>query len=278
MHVRKPYDLSTAAHDYPWWQGPPLRSILICTLPRSGSTLLGEAMYFSSGLGCPLEYFHAGFRPDFEARWQTPNLSEFRDAVWRHRTDPSGTLSVKLMWRDVQELAVETDPVLFVPLTETPPQHVPVAIYEAAAELLTGLFPAPTPVHLVRRDRVRQAVSSCIAHDTGQWRAVRDAAMPRNGEPIYDADAIRHQIGYADHSHAHWRNLLRVMPEPPIAIAYEDLLGDFENSLRDLFRELGHEGPVPPPRMQRQADARSEMFVRQFLMENAQRTQAVTAG
>ena len=51
-----PYDLASAAHDYPIWEGLPRRTVLLCTHPRSGSTLLGEALYFAGGLGCPLEY------------------------------------------------------------------------------------------------------------------------------------------------------------------------------------------------------------------------------
>ncbi len=50
------YDLVRAEADYPEWQGPPRRTLLICTQPRSGSTLLGEALWFAGGLGCPLEY------------------------------------------------------------------------------------------------------------------------------------------------------------------------------------------------------------------------------
>ncbi|PLK24416.1 Stf0 family sulfotransferase [Novosphingobium sp. TH158] len=253
------------------WDGPPRRSILICTLPRSGSTLLGEAFYFASGLGCPLEYFHAGFRPAFASAWQAHTLPDLRDAVWRHRTDPSGTLSVKLMWRDIQELAIETDPVLFAPLIEQPPERVPASVYRSAAALLEQLFPAPITIHLFRRDRVRQAVSACIANETGQWRAIEGAGMQRVREPTYDAAAILHQISYADHAHGHWRNLLGAMPQPPIAVAYEDLLGAYTPTLSGLFAHLGHPGPVPPARMQRQADGQSEAFVRQFLLETAHR-------
>lgn len=269
--MRDPYDLTTAAHDFPVWDGPPRRSILICTLPRSGSTLLGEAFYFSSGLGCPLEYFHAGFRPAFSASWQAQTLPDLRDAVWRHRTDPSGTLSVKLMWRDIQEVAVETDPDCFAPLVDQPPDQIPASVYRGAAALLTELFPAPIAIHLFRRDRVRQAVSACIANRTGQWRAIKGAEMQRTREPAYDAAAIRHQIGYADYANAHWRNLLDAMPQPPISVAYEDLLSVYVPTVTGLFDRLGHSGPVPPARMLRQADVKSEAFVRRFLLESAER-------
>src|ERR1700761_3198901 len=92
------YDLAMAAHDYPAWHGEPRRSILICSHPRSGSTLLGEALYFAQGLGCPLEYFHPGFRPPMAERWHAPEIRRYAQSVKAHRTDPGGTLAVKLFW------------------------------------------------------------------------------------------------------------------------------------------------------------------------------------
>src|SRR5947207_3029397 len=117
----EPYDLATAGHDHPLWDGLPRRTILICTHPRSGSTLLGEALYFADGLGCPLEYFHAGFRPTFTARWGCADIVDYGRAVHRWRTDMSGIHSVKLFWRDVAELAGQLRPGRFDDLHERPP-------------------------------------------------------------------------------------------------------------------------------------------------------------
>ena len=77
------YDLVTAVANYQEWQGRPSRSVLICTQQRSGSTLLGEAIYFGGGLGCPLEYFHVGFRPGFEARWASKTFRDYTNLAER---------------------------------------------------------------------------------------------------------------------------------------------------------------------------------------------------
>src|ERR1700761_2030228 len=137
-----PYDLATAEHDYPARDGAPLRTILICTHPRSGSTLLGEALYFAGGLGCPLEYFHAGFRPALARRWKCSDLSDYGAAVHRWRTDASGTLSVKLFWRDVADLARELQPGRFDDLHQRPPGATSPDMYRGVARLLAPLFPA----------------------------------------------------------------------------------------------------------------------------------------
>jgi hypothetical protein len=127
--AEKTYDLATARYDYPIRTGPPRRTVLVCSHPRSGSTLLGEGLYFAGGLGCPLEYFHAGFRPGIASRWECSTLPEYARAVYQRRTDPTGTLSVKLFWRDMAELAIELAPDRFDGLHDCPPRrHRPTRI------------------------------------------------------------------------------------------------------------------------------------------------------
>lgn len=264
--TNRPYDLVTAEHDYPEWSGPPSRTILICTHPRSGSTLLGEALYFAGDLGCPLEYFHMGFRPRLEAEWAAPG-AEFAPAVWRRRTAPNGVLSVKLMWRDVQELALEHDPEGLAEIESSPPEAMSRATYRRVARLISEILPSPTCVHLYRRDRVRQAVSATIATQTGQWRAIAGAEMTRLREPEYDAETIARLIGYSDFCHGHWRNLLAAMDAPCLSLAYEDLVRDYTATVAGLLDALGSHGSPPPVRMRRQADTVSETFVTRYLQE-----------
>ncbi|NML04896.1 Stf0 family sulfotransferase [Sphingomonas sp. G-3-2-10] len=262
----RPYDLSTAEHDYPERSEPPSRSILICTHPRSGSTLLGEALYFARDLGCPLEYFHAGFRPRFEARWGVDDLDGFARAVWRHRTGPNGVLSSKLMWRDIQELAEEREPGAFDDL-ESPPETASPETYRRVAQIIDEILPSPLYVHLYRRDRLRQAVSGMVATQTGQWRSIPGAEMERLAEPEYDADTITRLVGYSDFCHGHWRNLIAASGAPALSIAYEDLANDFQGSVSALFASLGSDAAPPPVRMRRQADGVSEAFVMRYLRE-----------
>jgi LPS sulfotransferase NodH len=263
----KPYDLATAEHDYPDWPGAPARSVLICTHPRSGSTLLGEILYFAGDLGCPLEYFHIGFRPRFEARWGVSEIGEFSRAVWRHRTGPNGVLSTKLMWRDIQELAMALDPEGLAEIESAPPDAVSPDTYARVARLIEGLLPSPVCVHLYRRDRLRQAVSATIATQTGQWRAIPGAEMVREREPEYDAETITRLIGYSDFCHGHWRNLIAAMEGPSLSIAYEDMVRDYPASTDALLAELGSSQASPPIRMRRQADRISEAFVMRYLRE-----------
>lgn len=269
--IRASYDLATADYDYPAWDGLPSRAVVVCTHPRSGSTLFGEALYHAGGLGCPLEYFHAGFRPAFEARWGVHSTMDYLAAVRRHRTDTSGVLAVKLFWRDIQELAVELEPTRLGALEAAAPDQVAPQTYRVLAELLTDLFPNPDWVHLHRRDRVRQAVSATIAVQTGRWRSIAGVEQSARGEPEYDPATIERLIGYSDFCHGHWRNLFAAIDAQPISISYEEMIGDYDASIGRVFSRLGSTAAVSPVRMQRQADAATESLVLRYLRERVGR-------
>ena len=269
----KHYDLTSAAHDYPPREGPPARTILIATHPRSGSTLLGEALYFAGGLGCPIEYFHHGFRPGLAARWGTHDLAGHVAAVHRLRTDPSGVLSVKLFWSDLVEMAAELDPARFGDLADCQPGDTAPETYRQIAALLAGVFPAARFVHLWRSDRVRQAVSGLTATQTGLWRMIPEMGEKAPAGPAeYDFDRIDRYVAHADFCHAHWRNFFAAIGQSPPALTYEELAGDYEGSVRALLDALGSDAPVPPIRMRRQSGASNEAFVLRYLREHRERT------
>lgn len=267
--VGKPYDLATVDHDYPARDGPPARTVLLCTHPRSGSTLLGEALYFAGGLGCPLEYFHAGFRPAFASRWAAPDLEQLAAAVRRHRTEANGTMSVKLFWRDIEEIAREADPGL-ADFADVPPGDAPADYYRALASHMGRLFPNPTVVHLRRDDRLRQAISAVVAVDTGRWRSIRGMdGQSALGAPVFDTERIERIMSYSDYCHGHLHNLFGAMGVKPLPLSYEALTTDYSTSVGRVLAYLGSDAEAPAPRMQRQADADSEAMVLRYLRDRA---------
>jgi len=266
-----PYDLASEEHDYPERKDPPRRTVLICTHPRSGSTLLGEALYFAGGLGCPLEYFHAGFRPSFAARWDAPDFDSLAAAVHRHRVTPDGTLGVKLFWRDIEEIARDADPAL-ERFANVQPADAPTDYYETLACHVRRLFPNPDIVHLWREDRLRQAVSAVLAVDTGRWRLIPGAAGDDVPAPApFDAERIERIMSYSDYCHGHFRNLFEVMGATPHTLTYEALTVDYEDSVRAVLRRLGSYAEPGPPRLRRQTNSLSEAMVLRYLRERAAR-------
>lgn len=264
-----PYDLASAAYDYPEWDGPPRRTVLLCTHPRSGSTLLGEALYFAGGLGCPLEYFHAGFRPSFARRWDAPDFDSLSAAVRRHRTTPDGTMGVKLFWRDIEEIARDGDPSL-ERFADMPPDQVPADYYATLAEHIARLFPNPHFIHLWREDCLRQAVSAVLAVETGRWRSI--PGTTQDDAPAtapFEPERLERIMSYSDFCHGHFRNLFAAMGATPHPMIYEALTANYAASVRSVLRHLGSDTEPREPRMQRQADGKSEAMVLRYLRERA---------
>lgn len=263
------YDLVLASADYRQWNGPPRQTLLICTQQRSGSTLLGEAVYFAGGLGCPLEYYHAGFRPSFERRWKTTDIPAYAAALHRHRTDPSGVFSIKLFWWDVAELAGELAPAEFASLARANASQTDDSLYRRIFAAIAGLFPYPKFVFLTRRDEMRQAVSNSVAAQTGAWRRLPHGHRnARRVSPVYDFNQIVQRLAEIQNDNAHWMNFFRANGLHYHQIVYEDLAADFEPTLRKLFAAVGRpDAPIMPPRLRKQADDTSEEFLQRFLIE-----------
>jgi LPS sulfotransferase NodH len=267
------YDLATAAADYPPWEGPPLRTVAVCTHMRSGSTLLGEAL-LQAGVGVPLEYYHLGFRPNLQARWGAASLDAYVAAVRRHRTAPDGVLGLKLFWMDIEDIAHERDPAGQPPRGGRPPQTMREDDYRRLFDLVTDIIPEPTTtfVQLVRRDRVRQAVSHLTAFRTGRWRAIEGQEREALGKADYDYERILQIMAAADYSNAHWANFFSALGVKPYVITYEQLSSDYDGSVGALLRRLGFPcGQLQAPRMRRQSDALTEAMALRFVKEDAGR-------
>jgi LPS sulfotransferase NodH len=256
MTAVEPYDLATERADYPARDGPPERTLVICSHPRSGSTLLGEAIYAAGELGCPLEYLHRGFRPHFAQRWQANDLGAFVRALHRFRTDSTGVMSIKLFWRDVEDVA-----------DETAPDVSPDDFSEIFARL-QPILPNPTFVYLTRRDRVRQAVSAFVAGETTVFRSI-SSGEPRASRPVaYDYGGILRQLAAADYANARWRAFFSALRIDALQVDYEDLASNFVPTVAVLLDRLGHAGRPAAPRLRRQATAQSEELVLRFLRDH----------
>ena len=270
---RRPYDLATRHADYPEWTGSPRRSILICTHPRSGSTLLGEALYFAGGMGCPLEYFHRGFRPSLAERWQSGDIHSFVRAVYRFRTDTTGVLSVKLFWSDIEDIVGELQPSLFEELRDRPADSMGPATYRKVRGMLGELFPNPVFIRLQRHDRVRQAVSTLVATQTKFWRSIPGVGeQSPTRDAAYDRERIFNFLAFSDYCDAHWSSFFHAAGDPFHGVCYEDLVREYAPTLRRLFDFMGCRGELPAARMRRQADAVSEGMVLRFLKEYGERS------
>jgi len=266
---RRRYDLTSAAADYAPWQGAPLRTLVICTQQRSGSTLLGEAMYFAGGMGCPLEYFHSGFRPDFEARFQPADIHAYAATLHELRTDTSGVFSVKLFWQDAIDLVREIAPSEFHWRRNGHAMQLDPDAHRRIFAILANLVPNPTLVFLRRRDTIRQAVSLFMAGRSRQWRQLSPGkGSGARATVAYDFHRIFRFLSTIQRTNTHWTNFFGANGLAHYEMVYEDLESDYQGTLRRFFDALGRQdAAIAAPRLHKQSDIHSEEQLQRFLSE-----------
>ena len=265
-------------------------SYLVCATPRSGSTLLCEALAATAVAGRPAEYFEAMYdtglprRPtDYfeglhalpaaafladhlpaeggDAREALRQASTYRDYlswVFAAGTTPNGVFGAKLMWGHVDH---------FVSYLRDLPEHAG----RPVPRLFDAVFPSLRYLRVLRRDKVRQAVSLWKALQTATWRIERSRSgqdePPRDREGEFSFDAIDHLRRQISVHEAAWTSYFEEAGIEPLTIVYEELSEAYEETLEET---LGYLGVAPQARsapaleMHRQADATSEEWVERY--------------
>lgn len=250
------YDLALDTHDVhrPPGPSPVRRSYVLCSNPRSGSTLLSEALHHLGTLGTPIEYFDGEdtMRACVE-RWGCRTVACYVQCLHRHRTTLDGILGVKLHWYQLQELTFA----LYLPHR--------VGVHGRQRTALTTVFPDCRYVFCMREDREAQAVSWAIAEATGYWTTLKG-----RGEtpPVpYDFDAIEQCRLRIEAAEAHWQRLFAADGIEPMTVTYEQLADDYQHTVAGVARFAGvatQPSDVPLPRLRKQANEHSRRLLEQY--------------
>jgi len=219
---------------------PPTISFLVCSLPRSGSSLLCDVLASTELAGAPTEFFDPNHMDALARIWGAHGLDEYLRALLARKTSRNGVFGFKAHYHQIKNTFGDRD--------------------------LREVFPKLRFVYITRRDRVRQAVSFARAMRTEQWAA----HQPARFEPgPFDAAAIGDALEWIEREEALWEELFANMRESPHRLDYEDLVHDVEGSVLAVMRFLGIELPdglrVPSPTLERQSDSLSEQWVRRYL-------------
>ena len=282
----------------------PKISYLICTTPRSGSTLLCELLRARGIAGRPDEYFQQlrstglPMRPrdylDGVATDLLPPLADHDRELEEHKlydperfrefeqylhwvedraTTSNGVFGAKIMWPYMAGLVAGLS---------TIPCHRGVV---APEELLARAFPRLAYVWLRRMDKVRQAVSLWRAIQTWHWRedAARDTGGRECGAPgaplVYSFEAIDHLRKGLIASDRAWEIYFEVMGTKPLTLTYEDFVNEKHETVTRLLRHVGVAYPAgayyDAPCTARQSDELSEQWVTVFRADFEARVPAV---
>lgn len=244
---------------------------IICTAPRSGSTLLCRMLKDTGVAGAPKSLFFNrtldAWMKDFDVaadpvRSQKAILSEIFD-----KAIIAGKAGTPVFGLRQQALS-------FPHFQEQLAQFLPGATSDMAR--IEQVFGKTLFIRLQRKDKLDQAVSFVKAEQSGLWhrradgRELERSAPP--ADPIYDADRIRAHITRFTDDDTMWRDWFAQQGVTPLHISYETLSENPKDTLSQVLEALGKDPKLADkatPSVARLADATSRAWIRRFRAEVA---------
>jgi trehalose 2-sulfotransferase len=239
----------------------PRRCYVVCTIPRSGSNLLTDGLRDTRRAGMPKQFF----LPKGESRYATElgldpavDYAAYVRGVVNNKTTRNEVFGFKLMSWYLDDF-----------LTRLRETHGFGNSVTSDLELLRTAFPRLTFVRIMRRHKLRQALSTARALQTGLWKVQQGKNVLR--EPEFDPDLIEQSLHEAERQDKLWNDFFRRIGIKPFEVEYEKLCQDYETTIRAVLNFLKIKLPagasVGPPVTTRQADEISRTWEERFLAE-----------
>lgn len=247
-NTRKTDWLMSAENDFTLRSTAPRLRYLLCSTPRSGSTLVGDILQRSQAAGNPQEYLNARLM----AAWLRHKgrldgelaLDEYLHDLESRRTTPNGVFGIKVHF-----------------------EHLLFLWQKDPAEMASFLRRFDRIVLLTRRDKIAQAVSLYKARVTQIWtsedRAFLEPDDPRlTTKPAYKPEAIARGLADVMLQEAQWRSTLAQLKFPCEEFVHETFVADMPVQVQRLFGllELGKEATWTPPQIKRQGSDNDPML------------------
>lgn len=231
------------------------RSYLICATPRSGSTLLCEALRNTGLAGNPDEYFGPMHVERWNEAWKTGSKREYLKKVSVHGSGKNGVLGIKVMrvyWRNVIEFLQEAQK----------------SIEHSESTLLSQCFPNLKYIWITRRDKVRQAISWMKFIQGAAW--YWESEIPQEIDGLeFRPEVIKDFILSTTIQETAWQEFFRKAKIEPYIVVYEDLVDQYVETAKGILDYLR----IPytqnldfgQRRLERQADSLTDAWVKQVL-------------
>ena len=224
---------------------PPALSYLICTLPRSGSTLLAQGLRSTRISGRPEEFFWGVLRDQFTERWSLPANATDDAFLARARHEgatANGVFGCKVHWPQFVELHT-----MLRGREDGKPggddalswQQWPLPI----ADRIDRYLPGVRYIHLTRRDKTAQAISLYRAITSGVWLKRRGDAEPAQyRQTPLDVLAIERIERRLRENDWRWVSYFARYRINALTIAYEALSADYAGTIRTVLSFLSLPG------------------------------------
>ncbi len=216
---------------------------LVCSVPRSGSTLFCHLLRSTGRLGMQpfdggrFEYLVPYLRGRFkQVDWSSTGLFDLLEIPFGSSATSNGVMGFKVMWDQFDRL-LET--------ARTRGRDRGMSRTEAESRLASRT----RFVWLRRRDGVRQAVSWAKALQSNAWNSRVQREF--RGRYLYDFPGITLALRRIHAAEAAWQGFFDRWGVTPLTLYYEDYLVDRDAAVRSVAEGLG---VAPVPVLDLQAD------------------------
>lgn len=239
---------------------------ILCTSPRSGSTLLCGLLAATGRAGDPDSHFHqpslAAWLADYDLR-----RDDFADEDAALSAVFAAALARGRGGTDVFGMRLQQHSFEFfnTQLARLYPGR------DSDVARLRAAFGDTVFIHLTRDDKLAQAISFIKASQTGLWHRARDGSelerLSSPKPPVYDAGLIAAQIAEFEAAEVQWLRWFATEGITPLRLRYEDLAADPGGVLAQVLAALSlpailADGVVPG--VARLADATSRDWAARF--------------
>lgn len=243
---------------------------VICTTPRSGSTLLCGMLAATGRMGVPDSFYRTQSRKEWAADWgvQTTygapgHAAEFLAAARAAGSGETGRFGMRLMAENRAAMLTEFRGLFQGPVSDM--------------ELLQQAFGPVALIHLCREDKVAQSVSRVKAEQTGLWHRAPDGREVERLSPpmpaVYDFDRIDRVCAALVADEALWNTWFRAEGLDPLRLTYEGLAENPGTALCAIAERVGVtlDLPLPVPGVARLSDATSQNWAARYRDEKARK-------
>ena len=241
----------------------PTRGYLLCSSPRSGSTLLCDLLARSGVAGAPESYFRPASIADYSEAWSLELGHQgwdrsYLDAVRVRGESSTGLFGMRIMWSDMP-LFLDRLGVLYPDANSD-------------RERLRSALGIERFVHLSRGDKVAQAVSLVIAQQTGLWHRNADGTTRQGREPAdpprYDRGRIAQELSVLETEQQGWTRWFSEQSIAPLSLTYEALSTGLTETTKIVLEHLGVRSvDVPSVRTAKLATSLNAAWVERFNAE-----------
>jgi LPS sulfotransferase NodH len=230
---------------------------VICTSPRSGSTLLCNGLTNTGRAGAPAEFFD--HRVEVTAYWMSrfgfSRTSQFADRIVAATSTRNGVFGTKLHWT--------TRPAIHRAFCQSLPNQVDDFRHRSLDDVLQAKFLAVHYIWRRRRNKVAQGISHFRADRSDRCEIPRGHRLETSGASdsvVFDFRMIDHCIRNAIEYDREWENHFARHRLTPLQLIYEDFVASYDKTLRRVldFIDVAHNDlPEAEPGLERMADAKS---------------------